>query len=176
MENYRKTISKQFEIVEYCIQKGNSISASILMYSMIDSFSWLCNINEKKQVSERFMSWVDDWLIPTGYPKCSSTDLYGARCGLIHRLTGESNFYESGKAKLIVYTYGNENPEYITSFRSEFPEHADFYSLHLEKFMEAIEIAMNNCFDHCMKNEELKMKLIDKMEKIFVDIELLPKP
>ncbi len=139
---------------------------------MIDSFSWLCNTKDKKHVGERFITWVDDWLLPTGYPECSAKDLYGARCGLNHRLTGESDLFDKGQAKRIIYTYGKENTDFIDSLRTSFPEHPNIYALNLNKFLNAIDKAMTNCFTFCMKDERLKKSLMAKIDSIYVDVDL----
>src|SRR5256886_4727823 len=34
---------------------------------------------------------------------CSATDLYGARCGLVHSSTGESRLHRQGRARKVFY-------------------------------------------------------------------------
>ena len=59
--------------------------AMILVYSGIDAFAWLNrpgNIEDVRRTD--FEQWVDTYLLPDSGLNCSSSDLYAARCGLVH--------------------------------------------------------------------------------------------
>lgn len=89
--------------IELCSAARLGVPALILLYSAIDIASWLDS--EKRSVQARFMEWVDKYLLPGSSLKCTALDLYGARCGLVHSYSADSNLIKSGKVTRIGYAW-----------------------------------------------------------------------
>src|SRR5262245_54755366 len=71
--------------IDVCCNAECLVSAMTLLYAAIDAISALTRPTTVADTSRRFfIDWVDDYLVPTGKLKCSSTDLYAARCGVVH--------------------------------------------------------------------------------------------
>jgi hypothetical protein len=51
MQGFYETYYKTFEVIDFALQKGYSMPALILTYSLIDSYSWLCESNDTHSVS-----------------------------------------------------------------------------------------------------------------------------
>jgi len=84
-----------------------SIPALILLYVGIDFVASLDRRDPYKDVTRAdFMAWVDRYLLPKSDFKCSSIDLYSARCGWVHTYTSKSRFVKTGEAKEIFYVFG----------------------------------------------------------------------
>lgn len=95
---------------EKCIEDKLWLPALVLIYSYIDSLAWLGATDDNIHVSVSFQAWADKWLLSRGNLNCSSIDLYGARCGLLHRMTSDSNLSEKGRARRIIYDYVGVDP------------------------------------------------------------------
>ena len=100
----------QFDAITLCYKNKFINPVLILIYSTMDTLSYLDRINDKETVKKRFTRWVDTFLLLSNSKlKCSSIDLYAARCGMIHSSTAESDLSKSGKAKEIYYARGKND-------------------------------------------------------------------
>jgi hypothetical protein len=88
----------------------------------MDTLSYLDRINDNETVKKRFTRWLDTYmLLPNSKLKCSSIDLYAARCSMVHSSTAESDLSKTGKAKEIYYAHGykDELTDIIKRMRKE---------------------------------------------------------
>lgn len=88
--------------------------ALVLLFSTIDVASGLDpELRLHCRVRDRFEAWVDKYLLPTSRLSCTATDLYGARCGLVHDYSSESNLSSNGRAKEIYYVLHDKEARQI---------------------------------------------------------------
>lgn len=66
--------------IDACIEKEAITPALVLIYSAIDTTGWL-DSTEVFATGNDFMSWVDRYLLKAKPLRCTSLDLYAARCG-----------------------------------------------------------------------------------------------
>ena len=85
--NFIQVYTQIFSAITYCVSEKLILPALILIYSSIDSASWLSSDNEYHSVRERFQNWVDTWMLKKYPLPCNATELYAARCGILHTLT-----------------------------------------------------------------------------------------
>jgi hypothetical protein len=78
----------------------------VLLFAAIDQMAWLAD--EKETVgNDGFTAWVQRYMLdknPQLLSGASASDLWGARCGVLHTGAPESNWYRSGKARRIYYS------------------------------------------------------------------------
>jgi ribosomal protein S20 len=71
----------------------------------MDAFAWLSLPLEKANTHRPdFKEWVDTYLLPNSRLGCTSSDLYSARCGLLHSNNAESELSRGGDASEIYYS------------------------------------------------------------------------
>ncbi|WP_276975761.1 hypothetical protein [Flavobacterium filum] len=99
----------QLKAITMCYPNKYINPALILIYSTIDTLSYLDRKKDSETVKSRFTRWVDEYLLPGSKLKCSSIDLYAARCSLVHSSTTISDLSKSGKAKQIFYALGQKD-------------------------------------------------------------------
>jgi hypothetical protein len=93
------------------------IPALTLVYSMIDCMAWAARPIEPDDVSgEDFVTWVDEYMLPSPRIDCTAEDLYAARFAILHSLSTESRRVRSGKARPIYYCWGTANPAVLRRF------------------------------------------------------------
>jgi hypothetical protein len=86
----------------------------ILLFSTIDALAWLtCSHNQPDVKAADFMRWVDQYLMPGSGLPCTSSDLYAARCGLVHSLTPDARKIGEGHAQDIYYAVGPDRAKLL---------------------------------------------------------------
>ena len=86
-----QSLLQLFTSIDSCIERKVQLPTLILIYAGIDSIAWLGAENVSGPVGVRFMAWVDRYLLTAKPLACTSADLYSARCGILHSLTGDSD-------------------------------------------------------------------------------------
>src|SRR5690554_3352043 len=103
-----KNLQHQFEELKTAISSSVEahliLPSLILIYTTIDVCAWLeC---DDPQVGVRFEKWCDTHLLPRSKIRASGSDLYGARCGVLHTLSAESEKSKRGSARQVIYGWG----------------------------------------------------------------------
>jgi hypothetical protein len=109
---YWKNVDELRKAPGVCLRNKYWLSAVKLIYSGIDNLAWLSRVHEGPNVSGRdFVDFVSKYLLPGSGLRCSSEELYGARCGLLDSNTAESGISRSGKARYLTYATGLSSEE-----------------------------------------------------------------
>ena len=91
--------------VELCLAEDLWEPALVLMLSFIDACAWLTRKPGRKDVrADDFVEWVNKYLLPDSQLPCTAEELYGARCGLLHSLTGESRLHREHKIRKMFWS------------------------------------------------------------------------
>ena len=98
-----------FAAIDQCIALRLRMPALILFYSTIDVASWLDS--DATEVKVRFTAWVDKYVLPNTGLKCTALDLYGARCGVVHNFSADSDLSKAGKARPLGYAWAPSRVE-----------------------------------------------------------------
>lgn len=105
-QNLLRDYFQTFTAIDYCISEKLIMPALILIYSAIDSASWISSDNENQSVNERFQNWVNTWMLQNYPLPCTAIELYAARCGILHTLTPDSDLSEKKGIRRISYAWG----------------------------------------------------------------------
>ena len=108
-DNFKASYAQTFRAIEYCVSANLIMPALVLIYSTIDTLAWAASDKRIKNTRSRFEDWVAKWLLPQGPLACSPSDLYGARCAVLHTLTFESDLSRARKVRDVMYAWGNAN-------------------------------------------------------------------
>ena len=139
------------ETVEYCFQVRRILPALILLYTLIDSISWLATSSPNASVRRRFTRWVDDWMLKSGALPCTSLELYAARCGVLHSLTSDSDLTALKKARRILYSFRDDSASPL----QEVADHIrprEFVAIRIEDFYDAFRIGLANFLEDTFQN------------------------
>ena len=97
----------QLRAISLCLDNSLPMAALILMYVMMDNMAALDRAPDHESTKRSdFVQWVERYVIPESGLPCSATDLYAARCGLVHAHSSESNLSRQKKATPILYAWG----------------------------------------------------------------------
>jgi hypothetical protein len=98
-----KNLIALVESMEDCMAKGRLLPCLVLLYSAIDI---VASLESGKASGSAFMAWSDKYLLQGTSLACTASDLYGARCGILHILSAESDISRKGTAHRIQYAMG----------------------------------------------------------------------
>src|SRR5437870_4084436 len=101
MSSLESSLTQVVVSTERMIQTKMYLPALILIYAGIDTAGWLASAKPSVEVRCRFCRWVERWLLPAKPLGCTALDLYGARCGILHTFTSDSDLSRQGKARRI---------------------------------------------------------------------------
>src|SRR6185369_1844076 len=104
MESVIKNFQDILDAIDDSLRKDRVVPALILIYSGIDNISHLAATEEKAD-GTIFKEWVRKWMLEKYELLCNETDIWSARCGLLHQQISESRLTKSGKAKEIYYSH-----------------------------------------------------------------------
>jgi len=80
------------------------LPALTLLYTGIDVMASL-EAPKGEAINVYFQRWVNDYLLKAVPLSCSSLELWGARCAILHTFTAESNYSQRGQAKEVYYAH-----------------------------------------------------------------------
>jgi len=153
-QNYIQVVSG----IRLCIEKRLITPALILIYATIDSYAWAAADNPNTTVRSTFEAFVRDWMLPKHPLPCSPTDLYGARCAILHTLTAYSDLSNSKQAKPIAYAWGTASASSLGTVL-EHAEVRDAVCLHIEDLANALFEAMVAVSEKAMTDSRLDARL-----------------
>ena len=90
--------------IEHCFGAQRYRASIILIYSAIDSMASLTMPDTQVEVTRRdFIAWADKYIRIRGPNAPTGTELYAARCAVLHGYGVESRLSRSGDARRIFY-------------------------------------------------------------------------
>jgi len=97
--------------IEVALEQECLISAVALMHATIDAVSALTRPKEQDDTSRQvFEAWVKRFLLPGSGFEFSASDLYAARCGVLHTSSSESRLEREQGAMPLVYQWSAGPP------------------------------------------------------------------
>ncbi len=101
------------EAICLCAENKYYEAVFILLYSAIDSLSWLYSEKKdinKRNVREEYKNWINKFLLPNldGYD-CTAEEIYLARCALLHTYSALAK--RQNNNRIISYLYGDKEFE-----------------------------------------------------------------
>ena len=91
--------------IRACLDRECLVSSVTLIYAMIDALAALTRpMTEAKTSGAIFRDWVKDYMSHKELG-CTPTDLWGARCGVLHLYSPESDYSLQGRANRLYYQW-----------------------------------------------------------------------
>lgn len=99
-------------VIHNSIRKGINVTleneceaaAIILMLSAIDAMAYLAMPEGQQDVRpEDFISWADQYIRFPGKEQLTGTDLYGARCAMLHSFGAQSRMSRNGQCRVVIW-------------------------------------------------------------------------
>ena len=95
--------------IQVCLESECLVSAVSLMFSSVDALAALTRpIGQQSTNGAVFKAWVDRYIQSDKILGCTSDDLWGARCGVLHLYSPDSDLSAKNKARRIYYQWSAE--------------------------------------------------------------------
>ncbi|MDD4910298.1 MAG: hypothetical protein PHR44_06475 [Candidatus Omnitrophica bacterium] len=145
--------------------ENNGIVAGsvILTLSAIDAMAFLAMPLAQKEVKRKdYINWVEKYMktdLQQSY-QYRSIDIYGARCGIVHRYGVESRLSETKSCKIFVYHNGSEhiyNPS----------KEKDLVLISIPRFTRDFFKAVKKFMIDIARDKNLKLRTDSRITKLF---------
>lgn len=160
-----------FKAIDNCITDNLLIPCLILIYSAIDSASWLADETGNASVGVRFQCWVNTWMLNRYFLPCSAEELYAARCGLLHTLTPDSDLSDFKGVRRIAYAWGTAK-SYDLQESIEILERDDIVAIHIEDLLESFRNGFADFIEQSMVDVDGEEALKNKASIHFANIDI----
>lgn len=170
-ENLFRNYYQIITAVDNCIAENLIMPALVLVYSAIDSVSWLASENENQQVGERFQSWVDIWMLQKYPLPCTAEELYAARCGILHTLTPNSKLSAKKGVRQISYAWGTANQKDLDE-SLKLLDFQEYVAVHVNDIISSFKNGFADFIEDAQADKVKKELFIQKSGKHFVNTEI----
>lgn len=143
--------------------------ALILLYSAIDIVSSLDRAGNKGR--DRFIRWVDTYLLPGTSLKCTAFEIYAARCGVVHTMTSESDLSLSGKHRKIWYAWGNRTADELARMIDQIGRAKEGVAVHISELYEAFLNGAEKWAAEVKADSQRRLVVERQGQKWFVNIQ-----
>lgn len=169
MDGFHKTYFDIFETIDESLKKGKIVPCLILIYSAIDSFSFLAEKTDRKGRSV-FKEWVKKWMLEKYPLPCNENDIYAARCGLLHQQISESDLSNSGESREIYYSWGNSNIKLLEYAIANTNKKDSVVAVRVEDLLESFRNGLLDCKIEIEKNKKWAAIFEEKANKLFTSV------
>ena len=168
--------------IEECRDRKQILPCLVLLYSGIDVAASL-ERSPKEGTAMAFQRWAKNYLISKSNLDCSAKDLYGARCGIIHTFSSSSDYSRSGKAREVIYAWGDASAAKLRAITLAVKK--DYIVLDVNELIKVFKNGVDTFFydlsNDPKRRERLKMnagKWLANMDKTVIDdvIKILDRP
>lgn len=141
-----------------CLEQDLHMPALILVFTLIDSFAWAASEKADRNVRDRFEKWLLERIYPDNSLPCTPTELYAARCGILHTLTSQADLNLRQGVRQVVYAWG---PAKLVNLQKsiEVLNRADLVGLHINELLDAIKEGMAKTFEAAEVDAALSARL-----------------
>jgi len=140
--------------IEECLAKGRILPCLMLLYAGIDV---VASLEAGRAGPRAFRRWVNKYLLKSAPLRCTASDLYGARCGILHTFSAESDMSRKGQARQIVYAWGDAKAEDLALAAKTLGRNDRV--VHVRELVNAFRVGLTNYLDEVMQDENRKRKL-----------------
>lgn len=177
LANFQKNNADLLNAAERCIEFRQHLPSLVLIYSHIDTLAWSGSNKLGGDIRRTFEAWVNRWLLPhlkSHAPPITATDVYGARCGVLHTLTSKSDLSVKGYAREIAYAWGTGRAEILQAALDGSVVRGQLVVLHYQELLKCLRSAVEDFVASAANDTELARELIAADAKHYMNIPITP--
>ena len=163
---------EQVEAIALCLDRNYPFAALILLYVSIDTLGWIAAEREDAPVGKRFVAWIERYMLPDAGLPCNGVDLYAARCGLLHRLSWESDLSVAGRARELYFVWGNRPLGVLADFLAERNDRA--IAMRIEDLLRAFHVGIRRFVEDLQRDPPRAAVAAERSAKIFDNLTTPP--
>ena len=151
---FQRNLTELLDSIEDCLAKRRILPCLMLLYSGIDV---IASLEAGTASRSAFTKWVNRYVLKSTSLSCTASDLYGARCGILHTLSAESNMSRKGTARRMGYAWGNASTDELERATKELGR--DERAVHVRELIDAFRLGLTNYMQEVMQDESRKQKI-----------------
>ncbi len=168
-DNFMQVYSQLILAINSCLENRYLVPALILIYTAIDSVSWL-STGDIQNGGKRFQDWVDQWMLAKYPLPCTAKEIYSARCGVLHTLTPNSKLTEKGVRK-IAYAWGDASEIDLAESISTLGRDNSLIAVHMESLFHSFRNGFVDFLLATQNNPEIAKIFQKGIQQYFSDID-----
>jgi hypothetical protein len=168
-ERFNLKLVQLRQAIGLCHEKNLVEPTLMLLYSGIDICGWLANDDPNAKVRQSFVAWTDKYMEPQAKLRCSADDLYGARCGILHTLSADSDHNKKGKARQVAYAWGTGKAEVINEIWQQSGESKFAVAIHLDGLVKAWSEGVIKFSDDLDNDAAWAQRVYKRASQFFLD-------
>jgi hypothetical protein len=168
MEKFHKHVSDLVEAIQDCLAKHRILPCLTLLYSGMDVLASL-EAKPGEGTEKSFVRWVDLYVLKGGKFSCTALDLYAARCGIVHAFSAESRLRQSGKARTVVYAWGDADAKKLEKSGNLLGQNCS--AVQLDDLVYAFRIGIANQIEEVRKSQERQQALEKAVARWFIPLD-----
>lgn len=177
LASFQKNNADMLNAAERCIELRQYLPSLVLIYSHIDTLAWSGSKKLGGDTRRTFEAWVNRWLLPhlkSHAPPITATDVYGARCGVLHTLTSKSGLSAKGYAREIAYGWGTGRAEILQAVIDGSVVRRQLVVLQYQELLKCLRLAVEDFVASAANDTELARELIAADAKHYMNIPIPP--
>jgi hypothetical protein len=104
LQSFYRALNQLKDGVRDLFASRRTLPGFLLLYTSIDILASLTRPREIAATNSTFFKdWVTEYMLPGSDLECDAEEIWGARCGLLHTLTAESNMSRNRGVRMINY-------------------------------------------------------------------------
>ena len=157
-EAFQRNFVQVIKAAKLCLDQDLQIPALVLVYSLIDTFAWAVAGPREKNARTHFESWVNRWVCARAPLPCTPTELYAARCAVLHTLTSKADLNASGNIRQVVYAWGPAKLSVLEDSIKVISQ-KDLVGIHINELLDAVVAGMDRTFTAADTDTRLRKNL-----------------
>ena len=170
-QNLFRNYTHLITAIDYCITENLVMPALVLIYTAIDSVSWLASGDASLSVSERFQMWANNWMLEKYSLTCTAEELYAARCGVLHTLTPNSYLSEKKGIRRIAYAWGKGTRDELEE-SIKLLDNNELVAVHIDDLFWSFRFGFADFIEATMEDAQRAKLFIQKANKHFANLDI----
>jgi hypothetical protein len=174
---FLKNNAEMLDAAARSTQLRQHLPTTVLIYTHIDTLGWAGSSKQGSSVRKSFEDWVSKWMLPEltiETPTLTATDLYAARCGVLHTLTASSDLSDLGKAKKVAYAWGTATAQALNDVFATSTAAGKVVTLHYETLLGALRNGYERFIASAAHDPVLQQRLEDAAGRHFMIFKVDP--
>jgi hypothetical protein len=159
-ETFHQNCAQVLATAHLCLERKLQMPALILIYTLIDTFAWVVSDNNEK------------WMLAHRPLPCSATELYAARCAVLHTLSSQTALTQSGEARQVAHAWASTDVARLQESINALGR-KDVVALSIEELFEAVGAAMMLVMEASQTDAVLRERLEKASATVFSGAERL---
>jgi hypothetical protein len=156
---------------EYTASTGAKLVCLILTYSAIDTMSWLGAESDSEPVAVRYQRWVSRYMLPkVPALQCTAEELYAARCGILHTMTGDAALHEKKPLRRLAYACGSADAADMQKRIDARQLGAKLVAVHLEDLTAGLRLGTADFFEGLPADARLALRVEERSGRFYANL------